>query len=176
MKQYFYIFLISTCLCACTSETKIVEEMDQLKISKGNYELTAKEIKEMDSSFMIVGWGRLIGDHYIDASISCIPIDRVESLREKYGNFRRCANPGSAVAKRSSRDIELILANKSSESIIKQLEKIKKDHLAPIININGRQVHIESMVYKDTPHIMTSHPETLVIVDNITIEREDYAF
>jgi hypothetical protein len=168
--------LLTILLTACTTQAKIAEEEGRLKISTGGYELTARGLSAVDDSFMIVGWTVNAGlPGYEDAGIACIPMDKVEDLKQKYGDFMRCDNPGAGAAKQSVTQLDIILSSQTLRPLIRQIKGLQQQNRYPVFHVAGKELQVDQAKYWGIPVTPGSQSKT-VLADMVELVRDDYSF
>jgi len=177
MKRFWCFLLIVLFLYGCSSETKITEETGRIKIQKGGYDLTAAGAGIVDASYMIVGWTKTIGlPCYQDASVACIPLTIADSLRNEYGDFMRCDNPGAREAKQEVIIIDIILSSPVQKSVLMKARSFQKNNLNPVIHLSGRELRVDEASYHGISVSMDNQPANTVLADNVELVQENYSF
>jgi len=176
MKRCWCVLLVFVLFAACTSKTTIVEESDHLRISKGDYKLAASRVQDMESAYMVVSWMNVNGMDYLDAFLCCMPMNHVQFLHDRYGNFMRCSSRGADAAKQCTMHLEVILSDPSYRTVLDMVEKAKKERMFPVIRVSGREISIDDVTYKEVPFSTLGGSSTVVLAESIEMEQENYPF
>ncbi|MDT8300422.1 MAG: hypothetical protein RQ760_02995 [Sedimentisphaerales bacterium] len=152
--------------------TEIEQRGNELSIRVGKFQLTAAVIgDQIKNSFLVAGGST--GDKFYSESLGVIPLETVNQLARKYGNFRKCKSQGAYDAMRSMKSMLLYAANHDVERTLRKINKLAVAGCNTIIQMTYVQLSIinHTIEGQDTPVVITSNIPSFLVKDVKIIEK-----
>ena len=141
----FFLCLLAACEKSPESMTLSGEAY---LFKKGKYTVKAERVSDYESrDFMLVGPGPA-GNLPFTASLSGIPISKVDALEASYGDFLKCGSRGEGEGKRSVEHIVLFAENPGAESGLSEVARVAKRGY-PVVRLHMARLKILSVDDKD---------------------------
>ncbi len=133
------IFIIFALLLSRQS-TKIEIENGNIKIKQGGHLIEGIFGKDMNYHLLMKDKGRSINTFSGDAFITVIPYIKAQSLKEKYGDFFSCDNPGANEAMQNMIPTIMVAKDKNIKNKITRALNLMEKYKIPQVKITGEEI------------------------------------
>lgn len=117
--------------------------------------------------YIVVGEGINENDYY-QTELPVLRMGTVEKLTQRYGDFRRCNQPGSTIGKESVISLRLIGEDSNITRKIAEIYERSRKKSDFIVRVEGTELRVlEHITKSNRANIPSSHPYVNVLVRDI---------
>lgn len=172
------LFLLASVITGCDllSGNNIKEDGDNVVVSYGKCKIYAEKLDDYEDSYMIVGGTCNIRGNVklMSAFMAVISMEEVDSLQSRYGDFRKCNNPGAKASQDSIVNFNLVAMDSAVEGKLKEALKFAEGAKNTVVDMDLTELEIDRIMFDDRPIPKQKGFDNYFIVRSIEIVDEDY--